>query len=234
MRGRAGLFISHASEDHDFAIWLGSRLSVAGYNVWADVLRLKGGDDWSRVLEDALRDKAAKMLWVATKLGCEKQGVRNEIQIATDMMRKLGDGNFIIPLKLEECEAPFQAVHIQWIDFRSGWGAGFADLLENLNALDLPRAGGLNADSMSRWLAAQAARNGAIQHVPEVLVSNWLPVRQTPPTVRYFAFSGAGAEDHAEAAVKSYAVPAAKFGTGFFGARTRAKAPNTLFDTKRR
>src|SRR5262245_7741994 len=164
---RSSLFISHAVEDNDFAMWLGARLSAAGHDVWADVLRLKGGDDWSRVLEDALRNKAAKMLWVATKPGCEKQGVRNEIQIATDMMRKLGDGNFIIPLKLEECEAPFQAVHIQWIDFRSGWGAGFADLLENLSALDLPRAGGLNADSMSRWLAAQAARNGAIQHVPE-------------------------------------------------------------------
>lgn len=136
-RGRSSLFISHASEDNDFTMWLGSRLSGAGYDVWADVLRLKGGDDWSRVLEDALRNKAAKMLWVATRAGCVKQGVRNEIQIATDVMRKLGDDNFIIPLKLDDCEAPFQAVHIQWIDFRGGWGSGFAELLENLAAVGI-------------------------------------------------------------------------------------------------
>jgi TIR domain len=216
--GRVSLFISHASEDNDFAMWLGSRLSTAGYDVWADVLRLRGGDDWSRVLEDALRNKAAKMLWVATKPGCEKQGVRNEIHIATDVMKKLGDRNFIIPLKLEECEAPFEAVHIQWIDFRKGWGGGFAEVLETLKEVgNLHRSGGLNADIMARWLAAQVAKNGSLRQATDVLVSNWLPVRRTPPTVRYFEFLGASAEDHAEAAIKEYTLPAARFGAGFFG-----------------
>ncbi|WP_083240733.1 toll/interleukin-1 receptor domain-containing protein [Methyloceanibacter methanicus] len=44
-----GLFISHAAEDKDFALWIGARLSAAGYDVWADVLSLKGGDDWARI-----------------------------------------------------------------------------------------------------------------------------------------------------------------------------------------
>ena len=61
-QSRGSLFISHAAEDNDFALWLGARLSAAGYDVWADVLRLKGGDNWERVLEDALRNKASKML----------------------------------------------------------------------------------------------------------------------------------------------------------------------------
>lgn len=80
---RDSIFISHANpEDNAFTVWLGSRLTAAGYEVWADVLRLRGGQDWQRLLEDALRNKACKVLLVGTEHGVQKQGVRNEIQIA--------------------------------------------------------------------------------------------------------------------------------------------------------
>jgi TIR domain len=56
---RQALFISHASpEDNAFTLWLGAKLAALGYEVFADVLRLKGGDDWERVLENAIREKA--------------------------------------------------------------------------------------------------------------------------------------------------------------------------------
>ena len=64
---------------------------IAGYEVWADVLRLKAGDDWQRKLEDGLRNRACKVLLVANQKAVEKQGVRNEIQIASDVARKIGD-----------------------------------------------------------------------------------------------------------------------------------------------
>ena len=36
---RDAIFISHANpEDNDFTVWLGARLTAAGYEVWADVL----------------------------------------------------------------------------------------------------------------------------------------------------------------------------------------------------
>ena len=80
---RDAIFISHANpEDNAFTVWLGARLTAAGYEVWADVLRLRGGQDWQRLLEDALRHKASKVLLVGTEHGVQKQGVRNEIQIA--------------------------------------------------------------------------------------------------------------------------------------------------------
>jgi len=45
---RQALFISHANpEDNEFTIWLGSHLSGAGYEVWADVLKIRGGEDWA-------------------------------------------------------------------------------------------------------------------------------------------------------------------------------------------
>ena len=68
--GRDAIFISHANpEDNAFTVWLGARLTAAGYEVWADVLRLRGGQDWQRRLEDALRNCACKVLLVGTNTG---------------------------------------------------------------------------------------------------------------------------------------------------------------------
>jgi TIR domain len=79
---RDAVFISHATpEDNSFTLWLGGKLTALGYQVFADVLRLKGGDDWERILEDAIRNKAKRFLLVGTPGGVQKQGVGNEITI---------------------------------------------------------------------------------------------------------------------------------------------------------
>src|SRR5690349_5750818 len=101
---RRAVFISHANpEDNTFTVWLGAKLAALGYDVWADVLRLRGGQDWQRRLEQALRDEAVKVLLVGTPAAVDKQGVRNEIQIAHDVAKRIGDQEFIVPLRL----APF-------------------------------------------------------------------------------------------------------------------------------
>ena len=138
---RPALFISHAApEDNAFTLWLGAKLSAMGYEVWADVLRLRGGDDWQRKLEHALRHRASKVLLVANPRAVDKQGVRNEIQIASDVARKIGDTEFVIPLRLAPFEAPFLIAHAQYIDFQRGWAAGLAELLETLDqTYQIPR-----------------------------------------------------------------------------------------------
>ena len=74
---RDAIFIGHANpEENEFTVRLGVRLTAAGYKVWADVLRLRGGQNWQRLLEDALRSKACKVLLVGTEHGVQKQGVR--------------------------------------------------------------------------------------------------------------------------------------------------------------
>ena len=71
---RDAIFISHANpEDNAFTVWLGARLTAAGYEVWADVLRLRGGQDWQRLLEDALRHRACKVLLVGTEHGVQSK-----------------------------------------------------------------------------------------------------------------------------------------------------------------
>lgn len=180
---RSSIFISHATpEDNHFVRWLGAKLTAMGYEVWADVMRLKGGSDWSRILEDALRKKACKMLLVCTANGVEKPGVRAEIEMATIVARALGDDSFIIPLRLENYEAPFRIATAQYIDFKRSWATGFLELSELLQEIKVPRG---QPGAMQTWLESHADGSDHLQDRPEPLVSNWLQVRQLPKEVRY-------------------------------------------------
>ncbi len=181
--GRNALFISHATpEDNHFVRWLGAKLTAMGYEVWADVMQLSGGDDWSRKLEDALRNRAANMLLVCTPTGLEKQGVRNEIQIASDLARKLGDKAFIIPLRLQAYEAPFLVAQTQFIDFKASWATGLTELVTLLRDKQFPRN---NVGAMDAWLDAQSAGSDKLVERSEPLVSNWLQVARQPKNIHF-------------------------------------------------
>ena len=127
MSEREAIFISHATpEDNEFTIWLGAKLSAMGYEVWADVLRLRGGHDWQRRLEAALRNRACKVLLIANPISVEKQGVRNEIQIASDVARGLKDDSFVVPLRTKPYQSPFLIAQAQYINFERGLGRRFS------------------------------------------------------------------------------------------------------------
>lgn len=217
MQNRPAIFISHANpEDNDFAIWLGSHLSGAGYEVWADVLKLRGGEDWARKLEKALRERTFKMLLVGTPWGVEKDGVRNEIQIATDVAKKIEDREFVIPLRLQQFDSPFQIVRAQYIDFMNGWGKGLSELLETVESYGVPRTLSTNGESLENWRGAFLAKAKAVQDEPEELISNWVAITEWPTAIAYFEFQGAGAEERAATLKAGSRWPVALHGRGFF------------------
>lgn len=181
---RNALFISHATpEDNAFVRWLGAKLTALGYEVWADVMRLRGGLDWSRELEDALRQRAAKVLVVCTLTGMNKQGVRNEIEMASNIANKLGDKEFIIPLRLENYEAPFRIAHIQYVDFKRSWSQGFVELAELLE--QFPAIRKEPNRSTEAWLEGQRSGASRLINRKEWLSSNWLQVTGLPGKIFY-------------------------------------------------
>lgn len=184
IRGRRALFISHATpEDNHFALWLGAKLAAMGFEVWADVLKLRGGADWARDLETALRQRAIKMLLVCTRPGLDRQGVRNEIEIASQLAKQLDDPEFIIPLRLEDYEAPFRVVQAQYIDFKHSWAGGLAELVDLLvNVHNLPRSEVQRLDS---WKITQAVGARELVKRSERLTSNWLRLSHFPTTIQY-------------------------------------------------
>jgi hypothetical protein len=211
---REALFISHASpEDNAFTLWLGAKLTALGYEVFADVLRLRGGDDWERILEGAIRVKAAKVLLVATPHGVQKRGVRNEITIATQTARKIGDDKFIVPLRLAPFDAPLQIAHAQYIDFSKGWSSGLSELLVLLTELKIPRVGGVANAGL--WQGVQLKDARAVAATPERLVSNWLPVESLPKRILFYDFKGGISIGNAQKAIQESPVPVAVFNRGF-------------------
>lgn len=181
---REALFISHANpEDNAFSLWLGAKLAAMGYEVWADVMRLHGGADWARDLEQALRTRAVKMLVVCTPAAVEKQGVRNEIEIASKLSSELDDHEFIIPLKLKPYDSPFRIAHAQYVEFSKSWASGLAELVELLaTTYKIPKQPGR---PMAEWLATQTRGATRLVQQSERLNSNWLRFKRLPALIRY-------------------------------------------------
>lgn len=98
---RTVLFISKATPgDDDFVLWLAPKLEAAGYTVFADILTLEPGDRWRREITETLQERAIKMLLCCRDSTLAKEGVQEEIGIAIDLSKSLGDKKFIFPLRL--------------------------------------------------------------------------------------------------------------------------------------
>ena len=214
---RKAIFISHANpEDNAFTIWLGARLTGAGYEVWADVLKLRGGQDWQRLLENALRNKACKVLLVGTEKGVEKQGVRNEIQIACEVGKHIGDEEFVIPLRLTNFEAPFLIVHAQYIDFKRSWADGLAELLTTLQvSANIPRKITPASETIDYWKQVHLRHSQSLTLIAEPLVSNWLSFQQLPENLYLYDFDGPITIELAKKKMKSAMWPLVPFRRGF-------------------
>lgn len=211
---REALFVSHATpEDNAFTLWLGAKLTALGYSVFADVLRLRGGDDWERILEDAIRNKAAKVLLIATPQGVQKQGVRNEITIANQTAKRIGDNAFIVPLRLAPFEPQLQIAHAQYLDFSKSWAAGLADLLALIEEFGIPNTGG--GDHAGLWQGVQLKDARSVGPGPERLVSNWLTIERVPDHLRFYDFKGGISLGSAQNAIKQSPIPVAAFNRGF-------------------
>jgi hypothetical protein len=210
---RDALFISHANpENNAFTVWLGAKLATLGYDVWADVLRLRGGQDWQRRLERAIRERAVKVLLVGTPAAVDKQGVRNEIQIAHDTGKAIRDTEFIIPLRLEPFDAPFLVAHAQYVDFSRSWSQGLSELLDTLEmTYRVPRIG--QRDD-ARWRDVQTIHARRLSSKRESLTSNWLPISSLPRSIFHYRFNSGLSQEDIDFKLKTCRYPLVPFGAG--------------------
>jgi hypothetical protein len=65
---RTTVSVTHAApEDYEFALWISSMLAAAGYRVWVDQCRLRGGDDFWDEIDRVLRNHAIKQVVVFSR-----------------------------------------------------------------------------------------------------------------------------------------------------------------------
>ena len=170
---RDTIFLSHATpEDNDFVRWLGARLTGHGYKVWADLFGLKGGTPFWNTIEDALREHACKVIFVATKASVDpaRQSIRNELSVADTLRKSLADPAFIIPVRLDDVsfsDLPILIHQLNAIDFSRGWGAKLIELLDTLDTANVPRAGADQSLELERWRLETVKTAAIVNAEPE-------------------------------------------------------------------
>lgn len=186
---RETIFISHAAPaDNDFTRWLSLQLIGMGYQVWSDVLKLKGGEDWWPLIENEIREKTIKFVLVLSKKSNTADGVLKELAVAQKVKKKLEDDQFIIPLHIDP-ELSYDEVNIELnrlnsINFKHSWAAGLQQLLELLEEQNVTKSETNFGKVNELWQTIHLKDKHPAQE-SEVYFSNWFPLIQLPEILNF-------------------------------------------------
>jgi len=183
------VFVSHANpDDNNFTRWLCLRLVSAGYPVWSDIVRLKGGEDFWNDIELAIRERTIKFIYVLSKTSNDKQGPRQELQVAKGVARREKLQDFIIPLHIDDL--PHNDINIllnqlNAISFDQSWAKGLKDLLEKLEQDNVPKDPSNTPEIAASWWRDQFSAERGLSHNSEDYLSSWFLVESLPEDI-YF------------------------------------------------
>lgn len=206
---RDTIFLIKASPiDDEFALWLAPKLEAEGYRVFADILTLHPGDKWRREINQALQYRAVKVLLVCRDATLGDEHVQDDLDIALEVAKELGDNRFVIPLRLEQGRKVKGVGDAVTVDFVRGWGEGVGLLLEALQRQKVPRVAEPTINP--NWEVFR--RRGAIPLIeePERLTSNWLRVAEAPDFIRYFEATGVIEDRLLDHALEEFQYPSAR------------------------
>jgi len=112
------VFLCHASGDKPAVRDLYRRLRSDGIAPWLDEEDLLPGQDWPLEIPKAVRSSDAVIICLSSRAITKAGYVQKEIKYALDVADEQPEGTiFLIPLRLEECEAPERLRRWQWVDF---------------------------------------------------------------------------------------------------------------------
>jgi hypothetical protein len=144
---KLSVFISHASQDQDVALQLGQRLEADGFDPWQYEDRLLPGMDWNLEIQKAMRASDA-ILVCFSSLSVRKEGyIQREYKKALDYRDEKPEGAiYVIPVRLDDCDMPFEFQQIQYVDYPDGYGKIVAALKQRqAQKVGKPSAGAVKA-----------------------------------------------------------------------------------------
>lgn len=185
------IFVSHATpEENEFARWLALQLANEGYAVWCDLTKLLGGEDFWKDIQEAIRTRSIRFLFVLSRASNAKDGTLQELACAKAVAASLKSTvrDFIIDLKVDDLpysEVDIEIQRLNHISFRSSWADGLAKLLKKLAEDAVPKDPRFNPEAVASWWRSQptlSASQGLLE-TPETQLSNWFRIERFPETV---------------------------------------------------
>jgi len=114
------VFLCHANEDKTEARKLYARLKEDGFIPWLDEEDLMPGNDWDLEIRKAVRSTDVVLILLSYNSVTKAGYVQKEIRQAIDVADEQPEGTiFIIPVRLENCDAIDRLSHWQWVDIFS-------------------------------------------------------------------------------------------------------------------
>ena len=223
------IFISHAlPEDNEFTRWLALRLAKEGYPIWCDLTKLLGGEDFWRDIQDAIKNRTTKFLFVLSRNSNEKGGVLKELALATRVGKNRND--FIIPLKIDDLpsdDTTIELVRLNSVDFLTSWTAGFKRLLEKLEKDRVPKDERFNPSTVASWWRDQQRQQSGVQAATENCACNWFKISDLPETIYLHSLDGAFKGEEKELPI---GIPNYRYKSGVFCFEAAASASARLRD----
>jgi hypothetical protein len=125
------VFISYSRKDRSFVKKLNDILHTFGLQTWTDLENILPGQQWAKVIKDALEDATA-LIYVASKHSRNSSWIEKEIEIFIKQKSR------IIPIIIDEEgieNLPSHLKEIQWIDFRNQFQSALHSLISSLERL---------------------------------------------------------------------------------------------------
>ena len=185
---RDTLLLSHANpEDNEFTLWLALQLANEGYRVWCDLTKLLGGEVFWDNIEEVIKTRAVKVLYVLSRTSNAKDGPRKELHFALGVAKREKLKDFVIPLHIDDLphgDITIEITRINTVPCAKSWGAGLAKLLEKLEEDSVPKDPKFNRTAVNDWWRTQFSAEQGLRKEPEEYLSNWFPI--TLPKHIYF------------------------------------------------
>jgi hypothetical protein len=193
---RNKIFISHANpEDIDQARWIGLQLMTLGYEVWCDVINLKGGEKFWKEIENEIRNNTCKFLYVLTKYSNQREGCLNELSVAEATEKVTGDNRFIVSLHFDS-DLTYDNVNINLkrkidLNFKTDWQQGLKDLLSIFeDEPKVPMKENPDFDLIHNYWNAIYLNNRKPIEKEETYSSNWFEFTKFPDNLYIHNFKG--------------------------------------------
>lgn len=116
---RLRVFLCHASADKPKVRELHERLVAEGWiDSWLDAAKLLPGQHWSTTIKLALAEADSIIIFISNHSINREGFVQREMNYAWDLsLEKPRHTIFLIPIRLEECEVPYDLRERQWADY---------------------------------------------------------------------------------------------------------------------
>jgi len=186
------IFISHANpEDNEFTRWLALQLAREGYPVWCDLTKLLGGEDFWEEIEEAIRERTHKFIYVFSRVSNTKKGPKEELHLARNVSRQFDLKRFIIPVKIDDLkpeEFNINLGRITAIPFQKSWAEGLRRLIKRLNSDGVTKKENFGPRAVTTWWNSEKSGRVSVTSKHERVFTSWLPIIKVPDRIYFNPF----------------------------------------------